>query len=225
MSAITPSSPEYRIQQNDPAFYPPTVRPIRHLVDFLQSRFALAPAGAFHWAPEDETTPEAMKSEIYIAADTPLPARAVGDRPAITVLRSQLAFQGIGIGDVVHHHWDTGGKVYMDLLPTTLCIAVLSRLPFVAERLAWFVHNQIFTLREEIIRTEKTILSIGSRVTVTPPSPAGALIDSVEPDWTAVSLLLPTYLQFRSEFLPVNVPILKKVDVRVAVSKNDEGKG
>jgi hypothetical protein len=219
MSALTPSSPEYGIQQNRPEFYPPTVRVVHHLVSFLQWRFSLAPVGAYHWAPEDADSPEGIRSEIYIAGDTPLPARAVGERPAITILRSQLAFQGVGMGDLVDHNLRTGGKAYMDLLPTTICINVLSRLGFVAERLAWFVQDQIFTLRDEIVRTEKCILSLGARTTMSPPSPAGALIDSVESDWIAVSLFLPTYLQHRTSHVPINVPTLKKLGTEIEVSE------
>lgn len=223
MSAITPSSPEYGIQQNDAFEYPPPVRAVRHLVGFLQWRFSLLPVGAYHWAPEEETSPEGVKSsEIYIAGDTPLPTRDVGDRPAITVLRSQLAFQGVGIGDTMFHNLQTGGKTLADLIPTTFCINVLSRMPMVVERLAWFVYDQIFTLREDIVRTEKSIVMLGPRVTMTPPSPAGALVDATEPDWTVVALYLPVYLQHTSSFLPINVPVVEKIDVTVTPSAEDE---
>lgn len=215
MTAFMPSSPDFALQQNNAAMYPPTVRAVYHLVSFLQWRFSLLPAGAYHWAPEDQDAPEGVRSEIYISGDTPLPARAVGDRPAITVLRSQLAFQGVGMGDVADHNLRTGGKAYMDLLPTTLCVNVLSRLAFVSERLAWFVQDQIFTLREEIIRTEKCILALGARTTMAPPSPAGALVDTVESDWINVALYLPVYLQHRTSNVPINVPVLKKIDATV----------
>lgn len=215
MTAMNPSSPEYGIQQNKLEQYPPTIRACRHLIDFLQWRFSLLPAGAYHWSPDDPDSTEGTRSEIYIAGDTPLPTQAVGERPAITVLRSQLAFQGVGIGDVAFHDLRSGAKAYMDLLPTTLCINVLSRLAFVAERLAFFVQDQIFTLREEIIRTEPCILSLGQRTTMAPPSPAGSLVDSVESDWINVALFVPLYLQHTTSFIPINVPILEKIDVNV----------
>jgi hypothetical protein len=215
MTAMTPSSPEYAIQQAAVEQYPPTLRVVRHLISFLQWRFSLLPVGAYHWQPEDQESVEGTKSEIYIAGDTPLPAQAIGERPAITVLRSQLQFQGVGIGDMAFHNLRTGGKTYMDLLPTTICINVLSRLAFVSERLAFFVQDQIFSLREEIVRNEKCILSLGPRTTMAPPSPAGSLIDSVESDWINVALYMPTYLQHSTSFTPINVPVLEKVDVKV----------
>lgn len=215
MTAITPSSPEYGIQQNDVDQYPPPVRVVRHLLSFMQWRFSLLPRGSYHWEPEGEDSPDGQPSEIYIAGDTPLPARAIGTRPAVTVLRSQLAFQGSGIGDVAFHDLKTGGKSYSDLLPMTMVVNVVSKLPMVAERLAWFVHDQIFTLREDIIREEKCIIWMGQRATITPPSPAGALVDSTESDWIAVALYLPMFLQHRTSFTPINVPVVEQIDVRV----------
>lgn len=214
MTAFTPSTPEYGLQQNEVAQFPPTIRLVHHLIDFLQWRFSLLPVGAYHWEPEDGVLPEGARSEIYIAGDTPLPMRAVGDRPAITVLRSQAAFQGIGLGDVAFHNLQTGGKSYMDIIPTTLCINVSSRLAFVAERLAWFVQDQIFSLREEIIRTEKCILALGARTMLAPPAPIGALADQADSDWMTVAMYLPVHLQHRTSTIPINVPLLKKVTVQ-----------
>lgn len=219
MAAIIPSANDYALQQNSVEQYPPTVRAVRHLISFLQWRFSLLPLGAYHWSPEDEDSPDGVSSEIYISGDTPLPARAVGDRPAVTVLRSQLAFQGVGMGDVLHHDLATGGKTYSDLLPTTFAINVVSRLAMVAERLAWFVHDQIFTMREEIVRTEKSIVYLGARATLAPPSPAGALVDSVESDWIAVALYLPVYLQHRTSFIPLNVPVVNKIGVKLQANE------
>jgi hypothetical protein len=215
MTAVTPASQDYAIQQNLVSQYPPTLRALRTVIAFIQSRFALLPVGAYHWQPEDPDSMEGSRSEIYIAGDTPLPTQAVGDRPAITVLRSQLQFQGAGIGDVAYHDWRTGAKAYMDLLPTTFSINVLSRLAFVAERLAFFVQDQLFTLREEIVRADKCIFALGQRNSMSAPSPAGALIDSTESDWIAVSIFMPVYLQHTTSFLPINVPTIEKINVDV----------
>ena len=218
MSAPLPAAAEYPLQQNLVAHYPPTVRVVRHMISFLQWRFSLLPVGAYHWAPEDEVSGEGMNaSEIYISGDTPLPTRAVGERPAITVLRSQLGFQGVGIGDMAHHDLRSGGKQYLDLLPTTLVINVLSRLGFVAERLAWFVQEQVFTLREEIVRHDGCILSLGARTTMAPPGPAGGMTDQIESDWMVVAMYMPVYLQHRTGFVPINVPIVESVGAALEV--------
>jgi hypothetical protein len=211
MTATIFGSPDHALQQNDPSFYPPTMRVCRHLIGFLQWRFSLLPAGSYHWAESEEQSVDRGASEIWISGDTPIPCQTVGFRPAITVLRSQVQFQGIGIGDVIDHRWGSGSKTRTDLIPTTICVNVLSRLPMVAERLAWFVQDQIFGFREEIVRTEKCILSIGQRTSMPPPSPAGSLVDSLEEDWSVVPLFLPAYLQHAVKTTPLNVPVLQKL--------------
>lgn len=221
MSVQTPSSADWSIQQDRPEQYAPPVRLIWHIVSFLQWRFSLLPVGAYHWAPEDLAAVDAGGSEIYISGDTPLPAHAVGDRPAISVQRSSVGFQGSGLGDMAFHHWPTGSKAYMDLIPTTLVISVLSRLAFVAERLAWFVQEQIFTLREEIVRKEKSILTLGSRAQLSPPQPAMGLIDASESDWMMVQIMMPAYLQHATAFVPLNRPVVQKIDV---VLRSDDKK-
>jgi hypothetical protein len=138
------------------------------------------------------------------------------------VMRSQVQFQGTGIGDVVDHSWGSGGKTRMDLIPTTICINVLSRIPTVAERLAWFIQDLVFGFREEIVRTEKCILSIGQRTSMPPPSPAGSLVDTEE-DWTVVPLFLPTYLQHSVTTTPINVPVLQKLN-SILKNKGDGAK-
>lgn len=209
MTATIFGSPEYALQQNSADLYPPTIRASRHLLSFLQWRFSLCPVGAYRWVPEEEQSQDRGSSEIFISADTPLPTQNVGYRPAITVMRSQAAFQGTGIGDVAHHNWATGGKTRMDLVPTTLLVNVLSQNPLVAERLAWFVQDQVFSLREEIVRTEKCIFSIGQRTALSAPGPAGQLVDQNNEDWSVVSMALPTFLQHVTVENPLNRPMVE----------------
>lgn len=199
------SDPAYALTRNEAAFYPPTLKIIHHFVAFLKWRFSLLPVGTYHWVEEG---PDGRDSEIFIGASTPINTQVVGQRPAITVLRSQAAFQGMGMGDRMHTNWATGGRTYLDMIPTTVVINVLSRIDIVAERLAFFVQEQFFTLREELIRTEPCLLYCGARTSISPPSPAGTLTDSVKPDWTCVSLALPVFLQHVTSKMPVNKPIL-----------------
>lgn len=205
---MTTTSTLYGLTRNDPAFFPPTVRVVRHLVSFLKWRFSLLPSGAYHWDAASDTEPDQKGSEIWIGSDTPLKSAAIGSRPAITVLRSQLAFQGIGIGDRASADLRTGGRGYMDLMPTTLVINVLSRIDIVAERLAFFVQEQIFTMREELVKTEPCLLYMGSRTNMAPPSPAGTLIDTPQSDWVCVAMALPTFLQHATHKTPLNKTIV-----------------
>ncbi len=223
MTEPTANEVDYGVAQNAVEMYPPSLRAVRHILSFLQWRFSTLPIGTFHWEPTEEDAVDGGTSEILIAKDTPLTSRMLNSRPAITVMRSQAQFQGIGIGDVVYHDWQTGGKSRMDLIPTTICINVLSRSPIAAERLAWFVQEQVFVFRDEIIKEEPCLLYIGQRTQLSAPSPAGALVsDANGEDWSVVSLFLPTYLQHLTKSEPLNVPVVKALATVLRVRTGNE---
>jgi hypothetical protein len=211
MSTITPNTPEYRLTSKNPDHYPPAMRAVFTFISFIKWRFSLAPTGAFRWLSETENTPDQKGSEIFIAHAVPLKGETVGMRPAITVSRSTVAFQGVGIGDLAFHDMATGAKAYQDLIPTTVVINVLSRIPFVADRLAHFVQEEIFTMREEIIRTEPCILYTGAKATLPPPQPAPPLmITGADHEWSVAQILIPTFLQHTTSKLPLNKPSVRE---------------
>lgn len=214
MTANSPTTPESPYLGRD--VYPPTYQLVRHIISFLKWRFSKLPPGAYQWKPETESTPDQAGSEIFISADTPINPQQVGQRPAITVLRAAAAFQGTGIGDWAFTELSTGAQVRMDIIPTNLMINVLSRLPVEAERLAWFCAEQIWTFREEIVKSEPCILYTGARPSLSAPSPAGALVDSTDFEWSAVVVSFPAYLQHSTSKLPLNKKILSGVDVVTA---------
>lgn len=211
MTAVTPTSPDFDVTSSDPTLWPPPLRAIRHITSFVKWRFSLLPPGAYHWAPESEDTPDQKGSEVFIGTSTPLRASIVGQRPAITVERAGLGYAGLGIGDLAFHDLRNGAKAYQDMLPTTLVITVLSRIGVVAERLAFFIQDQIFTLRDELIKTEPCILYTGAKASLSPAQPAGARLDPVASDWMAVVLSMPLFLQHSTSKMPLNRPIVNDV--------------
>lgn len=192
------------------ALFPEVVAAQRHLVDFLQWRFSRHPAGAYHFDCNSETD-----TEIVISMDTPIDPVKVGARPAITVLRAHAGYQGVGLGDQAFVDFKTGAKVYMDLLPTTLMVNVLSKLPIEADRLAAYCAKQIRGCRDAIVATLPELLYLGQRVGISPPSPAGSLVagDSPDYEWTVCVVSIPTFLQTVQTHLPLNKPILQSVRV------------
>ena len=217
MSATSPTTPENPITGRD--VFSPLFGAVRHVVSFLKWRFSLLPAGAYRFDPDSDDSPEQKNSEIYIGADTPIKASVVGKRPAITVLRATAAFQGIGLGDLAFHELSTGAKVRMDLIPTNLVINVLSQLPVEAEGIAWFVQQQISAFREEIIKSERTILYLGNRPMFSPPTPAGAIVqDATDYDWCVVVVSFPMFLQYATTLLPLNKKILAGVDIHAVTT-------
>ncbi len=218
MTAI-PTAPEAFLNAKQGQFYPPTFQIVRHLVDFLQWRFSKLPPGAYQWCPEggNSETGEGQ-SEIFISADTPIDPVNVGQRPAVTVLRSQAAFNGVGLNDRAFVALSTGAEVKMDLLPTTIMVNFLSQQPVEAERLAWFGMEQIWAFREEIIKTLPCLLYMGQRPALSAPSPAGSLVASTDHEWVVVVCSIPTYLQHVVTKEPLNKPIVNGFTVNATTT-------
>jgi hypothetical protein len=209
MSANSATTPEAPTVGRD--LYPPTYQVIRTFVSFLKWRFSKLPPGAYQWKPETESSPDQAGSEVFISADTPIKPQQVGARPAVTVLRSVATFQGVGIGDWAYTDLQTGAMVKMDLIPTNVMINVLSKLPVEADRLAWFCAEQIWTMREEIVKSDPTILYTGARPSISAPTAAGQLVDSTDFEWCVVVVSFPCYLQHSTSKLPLNKTILKDI--------------
>jgi hypothetical protein len=77
--------------------------------------------------------------------------------------------------------------------------------PVVSERLAWFVSTQIRSLWKMITKkSDGLILSMGQQISISPISPAGALVNDPTGDWTTVTIGIPVYLQHSVSRMPLN---------------------
>lgn len=186
-------------------------------VSFIRGLFAQIPIGGpYHWeTPSEDHSLDQEGSSIWIGTDTPVSPEIVGMRPAITISRGAAAFHGLGLGDRAFIDWQTGGVSKMDMLPTTISINVLSRMPFEAEQLAWFVGKHIWNLRDELLRGNVFALYLGNRPSFSPPTPAGSLIagPETEHNWSCVNISFPVYLQHMEVAVPLNRPVLGEVIV------------
>lgn len=175
----------------------------RHIVSFLQWTFGKQPAGSYRFVSDND--PDSTESEIFIGADTPINTKMVGKRPAITVLRGPASFQGVGFNDRSgFRSWD-GTRTKLDIIPTTLQVNVLSKIPMEAEQLAWFVAEQIWGYSDEIVDKAPFIHSMGARATISPPSPAGSFVNSTDYEWTVVVCSYPVYLTHQITSQPLNL--------------------
>ena len=185
---------------------------VAHLCDFLQWRFSLLPAGAYRYVRAPDGAVD-NTSEIHISMDFPIRPDIVNQRPAITVFRSGIQFQGLSLGDLAYYDPTSGAKSRVDLAPTTMMVAVLSRVPVETEFLAMFVHQQLSAFRDAIVQSFPDVLSFGQRASLSPPSPPGALVQSTDVDWTAVILSFPTYLTDKHIITPLNKPIVDEISL------------
>ena len=184
----------------------PLTQCVRTYVSFLKGLFAQLPQGCYRWDPATENSPDQKGSEIFITSDTPVKVdEYVGKRPAIAIVRGPATFQGIGIGDVAHSDLATGGRSRMDIIPTTIFVNVLSRVPLEAENLCWWAGSHIWQLRELLIKGESGMLDTGRRPNYAPTSPAGSLVaPDTEHNWVVSVASFPTYLQHGMHSLPLH---------------------
>lgn len=207
MSTITSTAPEHRAPEG---WEGAPSRLVRHVLAFIKDVFSYCPAGAYQWKPETEASPDQTGSEIFIAADTPLKVEVVGQRPAVTVMRSTASYRGVGIGDQAFVDISTGAQAKMDIVPTNIVVHVLSRFPLETEHLSGFLNAHIWGLRGQLIRSMPGLLYMGQRPSIGAPSPAGALIrGDTEHNWCVVTMTYPAYLQEVVHTYPLNNPILK----------------
>jgi hypothetical protein len=218
VTAITPTAPEYMVPEDWTGS--PFLHLKRVLVKFLKGLHAQCPVGAYRWDPDSEGSAEQVGSEVWIGMDAPINPQIVGDRPAITVLRGPGSFQGIGIGDNAFSDLRTGGQVLMDILPVTVTVNVLSRVPLEAEGLSWFGGKHIWALREVIMKGEAGIMFLGNRPNFSPPTPAGSLVGpDVEHNWVVCSVMFPCYLQTSVTRVPLNKPAVSGFGVTMTAGK------
>lgn len=196
--------------------YPPTYEVQRHLVDFLRWRFSKLPVGAYHWNPENAESPDQSGSEVFITTENPISVAKVGARPAITLSRGPAQAQGYGLGNVLTVDLASGKQGKLDLLPSTVLVNVVSQVAVEAERLAFFCFQQIFAMREAVVRSLPCLLSIGSNMSLSPPMGAGTLIDPVggTPKWHVVSVNVPVFLQVATSAEPLNRGVITGVSVK-----------
>lgn len=191
----------------------PLIRLQRVIVSFIRGLFTQCPAGSYHWEPTNGNSQDQEGSEIWIGTETPINPEITARRPAVVVGRGPAAFHGVGLGDTAYIDGRTGGHVKMDMIPTTLNVNVLSRIPMEAEEIAWFIARHLWVLRNEILRGNSFILYTGQRPSLSPPSAAGTLVGGpdAESDWIVVTVSMPVYLQHMEVAIPLNKPILQEV--------------
>jgi hypothetical protein len=187
----------------------------RHLVEFLQWRFSLAPQGLFRWM-DDETD-----TEVSISGDYAIDPEKIGHRPAITVTKGPIGFAGLSLGDVAFVDLKTGAMAYMDVSSTTVMINILSRIDIEASGLAEVVGAEIRANRRVIAKVSRgKILNIGQRIMIGAPSPPGALLSGDSPDGYAFActVSVPVFLQGVDSAFPLNQKLLRRVEAGATAS-------
>lgn len=183
--------------------------PLEHIrvlyVQFLQGLFWAAPAGHYHWAP-DETT------EIYISDENPLKADIIGQRPAIAVSRGPAQFHSLGLDDMDDYNFQSGAKKKSVLVPGTMTLHCVSRVDLECDRIAWVVAEQLWANRELLLRLG--FFEVGRQPMIGAPSPAGSIVQADQgEEWYVTSVTCPWQFNRTTEVTPLGSEILQGIDV------------
>jgi hypothetical protein len=177
---------------NDPLNYA-----VKCFIAFLQTIFEAAEPGYFHWRPALEET------EIVITEENPVKVDTIERKPVISVILGPTQFNGSSLDDLLTVKASNAQEIHTDLLPGTMSLACMSKVPQEARFIGWLCARTIWNLRKIFIR-EALFHEVGRKITVGSVSPAGALVTGdTEGEWHAVSVSCPFYLQWTDSVTPL----------------------
>jgi len=179
------------------------------LIAFLQGLFYAAPTGGYHWEPTEE-------SEIYISDEKQISGDVVGMRPAITVTVGPAQFFGLGLDDMLDYDQRSGKKTKSVIIPGTMAVNCLSRVPAECTRLAWTVGEQLWMHREFLMRENSGLFEIGRSPAFGAPSAAGSLApNDGGKEFYVVTTTLPYQIYRTSVSSPLNREVVQNIQALI----------
>lgn len=189
--------------------------PLRHVrvlfIRFVQGLFAAAPEGCYRW-DEDE-----QLSEIIIVNESRIDPEIINKRPGITFTRGPVSFYSMGIDDLMSYEADISKKTKGVLIPGTMTINCVSRVPQEAEDLAWVVAEHLWLLRDLLMKAG--FFEIGRQPQIGSPSPAGSIVSNDQGDeFTVVAVSIPYQFPRTSAVTPLGKRIVGSIENRLTVN-------
>lgn len=170
---------------------------VKAFIAFLQTIWEEAPKGYLHWSAIDEET------ELVITEENPVHVTSQEQKPAISVVLGPTRFNGSSLDDLVNVSAIDAKEIHTDLLPGTMTLNCMSRVPQEARFLAWQSSRSIWILRKLFCR-ESHIHDTGRNISIGPVSPAGALVQGdTEGEWHSVQVSCPFFLQWTDSVTPL----------------------
>lgn len=184
-------------------------------VGFIQGLFYSAPVGAYHWTPDDST-------EIVVTDESPVHVSNLGQRPAVCCTRGPVQFFSLGLDDMMSYNIETSTKSKSVLVPGTMSVNCLSRLPLESERIAWIIAEQLWAHRELLMR--EGFFEVGRMPVIGSPSPAGSLVAGDQGDELFVTVIQCPFQFYRTTSVtPLNQAIAKNVTLSLRSRLNRVG--
>lgn len=201
----TPAFPESSFKYN----------PLMHVrvlfLNFIRGLFAAAPAGSFHWTPDDETT------ELYVSDEESIQPTVVEKVPAVNIVRGPIQFYNLGLDDLEAYDFSLDKKTKGVLLPGTITINACSRVSVESEHLAFVIADHIWLLRDLLMRAG--FFEVGRGIQIGSPSPAGSIIANDRGDEFFVTAVSVPYQFARlSSFTPLGREVVKSIEQSLTVT-------
>lgn len=171
---------------------------VKCFLAFLQTIFERCQPGYFHWQPYLEET------EIVITEENPVKVDTVERKPVISVILGPIRFNGSSLDDLQFVKTANAQETHTDLLPGTVSLNCLSKVPSEARFIAWISARTIWNLRKLFIR-ETLIHEVGRNITIGAITPAGAMVTGdTEGEWHSVVVSCPLFLQWTDKVTPLS---------------------
>lgn len=170
---------------------------VKAYIAFLQTIWETAPKGFMHWSSSVEET------ELVITEENPIHVDSKEQKPLISVVLGPTRFNGSSLDDLVHVDARNAKEIHTDLLPGTMTLNCVSRVPQEARFIAWQSARNIWILRKLFCR-ESHIHDTGRNISIGSVSPAGALVQGdTEGEWHFVQVSCPFFLQWTDSVTPL----------------------
>lgn len=195
---------------------------VKAFIAFLQTIWEAAPQGYMHWSSLLEET------ELVITEENPVHMESKEQKPLVSVILGPTRFNGSSLDDLVHVSSTNAKEIHTDLIPGTMTLNCMSRVPQEARFLAWQSARNIWILRKLFCR-ESHIHDTGRNISISSISPAGALVQGdTEGEWHNVQVSCPFYLQWTDSVTPLRhdwsgrpIHSLQNVGLRLQTRMNE----
>lgn len=186
--------------------------PLQHVRElytrFLQGVFSARPVGNYQWRPDDKHT------EVCIVNENPLNPLVYGQRPIMTLTRSEVQFQSLGLDDMIYTDVRTGMKRKSVLIPGAMTISVCSRVDQESENLAMIVADSLWSLRDVLQRMG--FFHVGQNIRVGAPGPPGSIMaNDAGKEWYCTRVLSPFQFVRTNQITPLNQDVFQHVQAQL----------
>ncbi|WP_394831722.1 hypothetical protein LVJ94_34935 [Pendulispora rubella] len=132
----------------------------------------------------------------------------------MTVTRGPVQFWSLGFDDVLVYEPQTGAKKKSVLVPGTISVNAVSRVPLECERIAWWIAEELWANRDLLLQAG--FFDIGRTPQILSPSPAGSLVaGDMADEYVVTTVTCPFQFVRTTKVTPLGRPVLQGVGAQL----------